>query len=319
MPKKKTTEEFIVDARNIHGDNYDYPEEYKGSHTKIEIFCKVEGHGLFRMKPCNHTNLKQGCPKCGKRSAIAKTAKKRRTDPKEFKRIVTEKFPELDFSKTNYVNRRTMLIVTCPNPDHGDFPISPGNLLGCKGCPKCVAEKQGIAQRLSNEEVLSRIYEAFGDKFDTSLIDYKRHREDITLVCKKKGHGPFGIRVDHLKTSTYGCPKCWHEATRSKNEEHFERILKSKYPNLTIQTNNRSLLEGYEVDIYIPEVNLAVEINGIYWHSFDNVKETDAMKKELLGDNLIQISDKGHENVDFVKKMVDKVIKPQIEARLSQN
>ena len=320
MPKKKTHEEFLVDAHGIHGDNYEYPDEYKGSHVKIEIVCKVKGHGPFRMKASSHTNLKQGCPKCGKKSATAKIAKKRRTDPKEFKRRVMEKFPELDFSKTNYVNSRSQVIVTCLNPDHGDFPIIANNLLlFSKGCPKCVADRVGKSQRLSQEEVLSRVYDKFGDKFDTSLLDYRGRGENITLVCRSKGHGPFDIALKHIESSTYGCPKCWNEATRSKNEEHLERILKEEFPNLTIQTNNRSLLEGYEVDIYIPEVKLAIEWNGIYWHSLKKVKKTDAMKRERLGDNLIQISDTGHESVDFVKEKVDKVIRPKIEAKLSQN
>lgn len=32
--------------------------------TPISIICKE--HGIFNMRPANHTNQKQGCPKCGK-------------------------------------------------------------------------------------------------------------------------------------------------------------------------------------------------------------------------------------------------------------
>jgi very-short-patch-repair endonuclease len=38
--------------------------------------------------------------------------------------------------------------------------------------------------------------------------------------------------------------------------------------SIKYETNNRSVLNGKELDIYIPEHNLAIECNGIYWHSF---------------------------------------------------
>jgi hypothetical protein len=38
MSKKKSTEEFIADARKIHGDKYDYSEvSYQGSSEKVII------------------------------------------------------------------------------------------------------------------------------------------------------------------------------------------------------------------------------------------------------------------------------------------
>ena len=36
------------------------------------------------------------------------------------------------------------------------------------------------------------------------------------------------------------------------------------------ETNNRTILGGKELDIYIPSKQIAIECNGIYWHSYDN-------------------------------------------------
>ena len=33
------------------------------------------------------------------------------------------------------------------------------------------------------------------------------------------------------------------------------------------ESNNRSILNGKELDIYIPSKNIAIECNGVYWHS----------------------------------------------------
>lgn len=37
--------------------------------------------------------------------------------------------------------------------------------------------------------------------------------------------------------------------------------------NIKYQTNVRNILGGKELDIYIPDKNIAIECNGIYWHS----------------------------------------------------
>lgn len=58
----KTTEQFIEEAQQVHGDKYDYSKvNYINSHSKVEIICPI--HGSFEQKPYKHLN-EQGCPKC---------------------------------------------------------------------------------------------------------------------------------------------------------------------------------------------------------------------------------------------------------------
>ena len=62
MGKKKTTEEFIKDARKVHGDKYDYSKvEYVKSNIKVCIICSE--HGEFEQAPSQHLSG-NGCPKC---------------------------------------------------------------------------------------------------------------------------------------------------------------------------------------------------------------------------------------------------------------
>lgn len=59
----KTTEQFIRDARKVHGDRYDYSRaKYKNWETPLEIICPV--HGSFWQKPNSHVSGGNGCPKC---------------------------------------------------------------------------------------------------------------------------------------------------------------------------------------------------------------------------------------------------------------
>ena len=59
---KYTTEEWIEEAKKVHGNKYDYSKvNYINSQTKVCIICPE--HGEFWQKPDGHL-LGQGCPIC---------------------------------------------------------------------------------------------------------------------------------------------------------------------------------------------------------------------------------------------------------------
>lgn len=60
--RKLTTETFIIKARLVHGDKYDYSKVvYVNNKIKIIITCPI--HGDFEQKPYIHLQG-SGCPKC---------------------------------------------------------------------------------------------------------------------------------------------------------------------------------------------------------------------------------------------------------------
>lgn len=61
-PARLTSEEFIANAKSVHGERYDYSKvQYVTFLANVEIVCK--DHGPFLQSACNHTAGK-GCPKC---------------------------------------------------------------------------------------------------------------------------------------------------------------------------------------------------------------------------------------------------------------
>lgn len=59
---RKTTEQFIAEAKAIHGNKYDYSKvEYKGNKVKVCIICPI--HGEFWQVPKSHLRS-IGCNKC---------------------------------------------------------------------------------------------------------------------------------------------------------------------------------------------------------------------------------------------------------------
>lgn len=73
------------------------------------------------------------------------------------------------------------------------------------------------------------------------------------------------------------CPKCSPIKEGSNHQYQIYNYIKNLIPEKEIIVNDNSILSGRrEIDIYIPKINLAIEYDGIYWHSFGE-KET---KKE---------------------------------------
>lgn len=61
--RRKGVDQFIEDARAVHGLVYSYDETvYVNDTTKVEILCPK--HGPFWQKPSNHIHGRNGCPKC---------------------------------------------------------------------------------------------------------------------------------------------------------------------------------------------------------------------------------------------------------------
>ncbi len=57
--RTKTTEQFIIEAKNVHGDKYDYSQSiYTGAKNKVAIVCRK--HGIFYQIAGNHTFASMG-------------------------------------------------------------------------------------------------------------------------------------------------------------------------------------------------------------------------------------------------------------------
>ena len=97
------------------------------------------------------------------------------------------------------------------------------------------------------------------------VIDYITTSPELKLrtVLAKETGVSLNI-ISHL-VDKYNLPHIEVEIGTSSGEKELCDFLKTN--NIEFQTNNRSLLSGQEIDIYIPKYNLAIEFNGIYWHS----------------------------------------------------
>lgn len=66
----------------------------------------------------------------------------------------------------------------------------------------------------------------------------------------------------------------------SNEENELFNYVKSIYDEELVQSN-RSILNGKELDIYIPDKNIAIEYNGLYSHHYKPWEEKDSLKKDI--------------------------------------
>lgn len=77
----------------------------------------------------------------------------------------------------------------------------------------------------------------------------------------------------------------------SYSENELFEFISGLIPESTVIQSDRTILSGKELDIYIPDHNLAIEFNGIYWHSESNGKDSNYHwdKTNICSSNGIQL------------------------------
>ena len=200
---------FILKARKVHGDKYDYSKvDYVGSHMKVCIICPE--HGEFWQTPSSHLSGR-GCKKCG----YIKNGNNNRTKFEDFvnKANIIHKF-KYDYSKVDYVDNKTKVCIICP--EHGEFWQTPNNHLNNHGCPYCFGNK-----KMNNKEFITKANMVHNFKYDYSKVNYVNNKTLVEIICPE--HGSFLQSPDvHLRG--FGCPSCSGNK-RLNNEDFIERSM----------------------------------------------------------------------------------------------
>jgi very-short-patch-repair endonuclease len=285
---RKTNDQFILEAENIHKDEnnipiYDYSMvEYKTCHKKVIIICKI--HGQFEQVPSQHLSGR-GCINCG----IIKAAKKQTFTKEEFIQKAKEKHgTKFDYSQINYINSQTKITLKCNICDY-IFEQVPNSHLQGYGCDKCAHMINHENQKLTKEEITIRGKKAHGDKFDYSLVSYINTKTPIKIKCNKCNN-VFEQLVDNHMKQNKGCPICDCRIT----EKILYDYLKSLYPNIIKEFKQKwcKSKKYLPFDNCIPELNIIIELDGLQhfkqvmnWKSPEENLKTDKYKMKCANEN----------------------------------
>lgn len=167
---------------------------------------------------------------------------------------------------------------------------------------KTFIDKYGVKSPTLNKDIIEKRAknnkEKWGVEYLTQLpehiekIKYKRKNTINKQIIEK--YKSLGVNMISFKDSisTCICDKCNKEYTIShyiiyqrlkaylnpcilcnplgdSNESQFQKSISNYLIELgiNIETSNRTILDGKELDIYIPEYKIAIEANGTYWHN----------------------------------------------------
>ena len=229
MANKLTTEGFIIKAKVVHGNKYDYSlTVYAKSATPVEITCPE--HGLFTQRPNDHLSG-NGCRKCA-------IENKYKNDLNSRKLKFLEKSREVHGNKyaynlQNYSNNTSIIEITCP--EHGLFTQTPDSHTQGRGCHECGMKKFKDTRVFNcGESIVERFTAVHGKLYDYSAVSYQGYYDPVKIICSK--HGSFEQSPDrHL--AGQGCRKCADEGRAAAKtsaalitlESRFREIHKDRY------------------------------------------------------------------------------------------
>ena len=279
MGQLKTTDQFIREAREVHGDKYDYSKtDYCGRTVKVKIICPI--HGEFEQQPANHLQGK-GCPKCGKIASDTKRSLGKEGFIRKSKEVHGDKY---DYSLVEYKNNSSTVRIICPK--HGEFIQLAENHMSGRGCPKCGNVQKGKAQRKTAEEFIKQAKQVHRNKYDYSKTEYVTADEKVKIICPE--HGEF-LQSPFSHLSGNGCPMCGQRKAllalqKSQPEEKlFEQLIETFRKNDVFRQYNKDKRYPFACDFYIKSLDLFIEYNGYYMHGghwFDENSDDDKNKAE---------------------------------------
>ena len=231
-------------------------ENYINRSTRLKIECS-KGH-IFEMT-LDHFNKGHKCSACNKRLTI------------EYVREFIEAVDSYKVLSDKYTNARDPLKIMCPNKH--TYKASFSSFKSGRRCPKCFVDSRKNAY----SDVKNYI-ESF-DGYKLLSAEYKNAHSKLRIKCTK----------NHIFSTTYSnflslkrrCPSC--SANISKQEKEVVEIVKNHYNGNIIENDKTQIINYWtkrklELDIWLPEINKAIEFNCDYSHRTSRSKWTDEIK-----------------------------------------
>jgi hypothetical protein len=222
-----------------------------GPDKKLTILCFK--HGEFRASWSNFKYRNSGCPACkAEKSALQKVPYETLIELASKNQFIVHMTKE-EYERSH--SKKLRIDVTCVC-GHRHKKTS-FNVRNSTGCFKC-RWRNGHPRQLSRDAYLKKAKELGYIIKDIDSI--KNTKTKFIAICPK--HGEFETTYNTLDQG-HKCYRC--SSFGSKGESELSLFIEAL--GLPIEKNNRTILNGQELDIYIPSKKVAIEYCGLYWHS----------------------------------------------------
>lgn len=308
-----TTHPEIVEKEWSFSKNSVLPSNVSaGSDLKVYWECPI-GHS-YKMSLHKKIKMGQGCSYCaGKRVDTSNSLES--TNP-NIASMWIEAVDDPGLTPASVTSGSSKNILWRGEVCDHSFQRSVKGMFISKKCPYCEA--------FSNTQLL----EGFNDlesRFPEVAKEWHPNKNgeltpNIVLSGSKKsswwkcnkGH-EWKVSIDNRTRSGSTCSRCSMVGS-SKMERDLSNFIESL--GATIETNSRQVIPPLELDIYVPEKKIAIEFNGIYWHSDEVIskrlgkdsKNVHYKKWKDCKDKGIQLitvwEDDWKKNPEIIKKML---------------
>ena len=278
----------------------------KISTDKVVVTCRKCG-SVREAKIKSLLNGKCGCKKC----MGIKSGNLKRIPTENALSNLAEKYPTIKFDENTYINTTKNIRCYCKKCGH-EFYRSYNSFMNPKAnteepCPKCNKEKISQERTKTNDKFIEDMNNLYGVGKYELLGDYTKSREKVSIKCNDCGR-TFTIEANSFLQG-HGCP--YHNCNSSTKEKEIAEYIKD-ITNCDIHTNDRTVLDGKELDIYVPERKIAIEFDGIFWHNENNKANNYHLEKtedcEKNGIRLIHIfEDEWLKKKDIWKSMLNNI------------
>ena len=236
-----TFEEFLIKAKQTHGDKYIYTKEgfeHRKINRKIIYRCPI--HNIDVEQRITQHLKGSGCKECGK----LKISEKSKTTFEEFvSRAIQIHGDKYIYDKDSYKSNHESVKIYCKKHKYWFEQLPCNHFKGC-GCPKC-----GGNYRKTNDEYIKYLSEKYPDtNISFKHVNYVNNHTPVKLICPI--HDEFELTPITLETNLE-CPECQKLRFHNKfakttldfiNEANIVHNFKYKYDKTEYKTYNSDVI-----------------------------------------------------------------------------
>lgn len=242
--------------------------EYKNAKTPVKVTCAFGHSWLVIPSNFHHRGTGSSCPVCAGKEVelvdgIYKIIKKKTTI--QFKEEVRVLNPDIEVLD-EYTGAGNYVRLKCT---HGhEWKAIATNILTRlqdRTCGVCHPKHKG-PRLLTQEEVQAKMPPYL------TITMYKNTMQPFMVLDSRCQHETEVWYSNIVHKGMYRCSTCNPGISNQERElkDYIQELCKGEW----IEYNDRTILEGKELDIVLPDRGLAFEYNGSYWHSDAKVSST---------------------------------------------
>jgi len=183
----------------------------------------------------------------------------------KYRKTIREKYDDISlvWAGLNVKEIRDKVTTTNKKKLGVDFPFQSDEIQ--EKVIKTFIERYGVDRIAKSPAIQNKIRESILKRFGIHHLSLPEIRERIKQTSLERYGCVCSLQNPEVAQKSYETKLQNDSFNTSTAEKEIRQFVQSLFPN--IRYNVRDIIPPYELDIVIPEKNIAIEYNGLYWHS----------------------------------------------------